>query len=192
MQPKDAPLTTAQMIVAAAQRVIATRGPGKLSMSAVAAEANVSRPTMYRWFPTKDLLLAAITADEVERFDAALQTVIDAHRTPARRLDAALDFVVTYLDEVMPNDPIGVDPAFALQSLADTLPSHAEVLARSLGDALETVPAVGNRALTRVEAAEMFLRIAYSHYLVPHREPVELLRILRGFAGLPRRRLARA
>ena len=83
------------------------------------------------------------------------------------------------------------DPAFALQSLADTLPSHAEVLARSLGDALETVPAVGNRALTRVEAAEMFLRIAYSHYLVPHREPEELLRILRGFAGLPPRRLAR-
>ena len=32
---------------------------------------------MYRWFPTKTLLLAAITAYEVEQFDAGLQALAD-------------------------------------------------------------------------------------------------------------------
>ena len=180
--------TTAEVILAAARRAIASRGPGKLTLSAVAAEAGVSRPTLYRWFPTKAILLAAITAYEVEHFDAGLQSVIDAHRAPGSRLDAALRYIVTYLDDATAADPIGADPAFALQSLADTLVPHIESLARLLGDALDSVPVVRAGVLTRDEAAEMFLRIAYSHYLVPHRDPEEMLGMLRRFAGLGRTR----
>jgi AcrR family transcriptional regulator len=178
------PRTTAQLILAAAGRVIAARGPTRLSLSAVAAEAGVSRPTVYRWFPTKQLLLAELAASEVERFDAGLEAVLAARRTPATRLDAALRHLVTYLDEAVPSGSIEADPAFALQSLADTLPSHAVSLADLLDDALDDVPAVRTGALTRVEACEMFLRVAYSHYLVPHRDPEEMLRLLLGFAGL--------
>jgi AcrR family transcriptional regulator len=178
--------TTAESIVAAAKRAIAGRGPGRLTLSAVAAEAGVSRPTLYRWFPTKGILLAAIAAYEVEQFDSGLRSVIDAHRAPGRRLDAAIRYVVTYLDDATAADPIGADPAFALQSLADSLPPHVESLARLLGDALDRVPAVRAGDLTREQAAEMFLRVAYSHYLVPHRDPEELLGILRRFAGLAR------
>jgi len=178
--------TTSEVILAAGRRAIASRGPGKLTLSAVAAEAGVSRPTLYRWFPTKGILLAAITAYEVEHFDAGLQSVIDAHRAPGSRLDAALRYIVTYLDDATAADPIGADPAFALQSLADTLVPHIESLARLLGDALDSVPVVRAGVLTRDEAAEMFLRIAYSHYLVPHRDPEEMLGMLRRFAGLGR------
>ena len=61
-----------------------------------------------------------------------------------------------------------------------------------LGDALQQVPAVRNGALTSEQAAEMFLRVAISHYLVPHPEPDVLLANLRSFAGLPRRSSIRA
>ncbi len=44
----------------------------------------------------------------------------------------------------------------------------------------------------REEAAELFLRIAYSHYLVPHPDSEVLLANLRSFAGLSRRSLTRA
>ena len=40
--------------------------------------------------------------------------------------------------------------------------------------------------LSREQAAELFLRLAYSHYLVPHPDPEVLLANLRSFAGLPR------
>ena len=177
--------TTSEVILAAAQRAIRGRGPKKLTLSAVATEAGVSRPTLYRWFPTKTLLLAAITAYEVEQFDIGLQALADAHRSPARRVDAALRYLVTYLEESMGSDSIQADPAFSLQSLADSLGPHIESVARVLGDALDELPAVHVSALTREQAAEMLLRVAYSHYLVPNPDPEALLATLRVFAGLP-------
>ena len=184
--------TSRDAILAATRRSIAERGPGKLTLSAVAAAAGVSRPTLYRCFPTKDDLLAAIAGYEEEQFDRGLREVIAAHRSPARQLDAALRYLVTYLDDLMGGDPIGADPQFALQSLARELPVQSAALVRLLGDAFLQVPAVRSRRISRVQAAEMFLRVAYSHYLVPHAEPEVLLANLRSFAGLGRGSAIRA
>jgi AcrR family transcriptional regulator len=184
--------TSRDAILAATRTVIAERGPGKLTMSAIATAAGVSRPTLYRWFPTKDDLLAAIVVYEEEQFDLGVRAVIAAHRSPARRLDAFLAFEVNYLDGLIGPDPVGADPRFALQSLARSLPVQVESLARLLGDALQQVPAVRSGALTSAQAAELFLRVAISHYLVPHPEPDVLLANLRSLAGLPRRAAIRA
>ncbi|MEY2455847.1 MAG: hypothetical protein QOK06_941 [Acidimicrobiaceae bacterium] len=184
--------TSVDAILDATRRVIAERGPEKLRMSAIAAEAGVSRPTLYRWFPTKDELLAAFTAYEEQVFDARLREVIDAQRAPGRKLDAALRLLVTYLDGLMGPDPIGADPAFALQSLASSLGPQTTSFVRLLGDAFDTVPAVRQRHLSREQAAELFLRLAFSHFLVPHPDPEVLLANLRSFAGLTRRSIARA
>jgi AcrR family transcriptional regulator len=183
----DAAPSTADRILAGARRAVAQRGSGKLAMSAVAAEAGVSRPTLYRWFPTKALLLAALTAYEVEQFDAGLRHAVEGRRSDAQRLDAALLYLMSYIDDAMGPDPIGADPAFALQSLADALDPHVVSLTELLGGALDGVPVVASGTLSRAQAAEMFLRVAYSHYLVPHRNTDELLSILRGFSGLTRR-----
>ena len=179
--------TTAETILAAAQRSIRQRGPQKLSLSAVATEAGVSRPTVYRWFPTKTLLLAAIAAHEVEQFDLGLQQLADSYDDPAARFDAALRYLVAYLDETIGPDAISADPAFALQSLADSLGPHIESVARVLGDALDEIPAVRSGALTREQGAEMLLRVAYSHYLVPSPDTEQLLDTLRTFAGVETR-----
>jgi AcrR family transcriptional regulator len=181
------PTTTAESILQAARTAMAERGPERLSVSAVAAKAGISRPTLYRWFPTKADLLAAIVAYEETQFDIGLQVVIDAHRSPRRRLDAALRYLVNYLDESMMPDPISADPAYSLESLARSLRPHVEILARLLGDALDEVPSVREGRLSREEAAEIFLRLAYSHYLVPHADAEVLLATVREFAGLPRR-----
>ena len=184
--------TSRDAILAATREAVAARGPDKLTMSAVANAAGVSRPTLYRWFPTKDDLLSAIAVYEEEQFDLGVRALVDAHRSPARRLDAFLAFAVNYLDGLIGPDPIGADPRFALQSFARSLPVQVETLARLLGDALQQVPAVRTGALTSEQAAEMFLRVAISHYLVPHPEPDVLLANLRSFAGLPRRSSVRA
>ncbi len=184
--------TSAEAILQAARRVIAERGPEKFTMSAIAAAAGVSRPTLYRWFPTKDHLLEALTAYEEQLFDARLREVIEAQRTPARKLDAALRLLVTYLDGLMGPDPIGADPAFAIQSLAASLGPQSASLVRLLGGAFEAVPSVRRGHLTRDQAAELFLRMAYSHYLLPHADPEVLLANLRSFAGLSRRSITTA
>jgi AcrR family transcriptional regulator len=184
--------TSRDAILAAARQAVAERGPDKLTMSAVANAAGVSRPTLYRWFPTKDDLLAAIAAYEEEQFDRGVQALVSAHRSPARQLDAFLTYAVNYLDGLIGPDPIGADPRFALQSLARSQPVQVEILARLLGDALLQVPAVRSGAMTSEQAADMFLRVAISHYLIPHPQPDVLLANLRSFAGLPRRSSIRA
>ena len=181
--------STADVILAAARRVIRNRGPDRLTLTAVAAEAGVSRPTIYRWYPTKTLLLATLAAYEVDQFDRGLQALADANRDPARRLDAALRYLVTFLDESTGTNLFLVDPGFSLQSLADSHDPHVDSLARVLGDALDEVPTVRSGALTREQAADMFLRLAYSHYVVPHQDPEALLATMRAFAGLPGRRI---
>ena len=186
------PSTSAELILAATRRAIAAKGPGKLTLSEVASAAGVSRPTLYRWFPTRGDLFTALTEYERTQFDEGLRAEIGAHRTPARRLDVALRYLVSYLDESMGANPISVDPEFALRSLNDSLADQVETLVRLLGSALDQVPAVRTKAMTRTQAAEMFLRVAYSHYLVPHPDTEELLASARTFAGLPGSPLARA
>jgi AcrR family transcriptional regulator len=174
--------STSELILAAARRVVIQTGTSQLTLSAVAVEAGVSRPTLYRWFPSKELLLASLAGYEVARFDAGIAVVVGRRRTARTRLDAALRFIVGYLDDNA--NAIQANPSFALQSLGDSLEPHIESVARLLDEDLDEVPAVRDGALTRPQTVEMFLRLAYSHYLVPHRDTEELLTILRGFAGL--------
>lgn len=168
----------------AARRAIATRGPDQLTMSAVAAEAGISRPTLYRWFPTKTDLLAGLASYEELRFDAGLREVIAAHRTPRTQLDAALRYTVSFLGETTLPSPITIDPAFFLESLGASLAPHSDMLAALLSEGLREVPAVRDGILTGRQVAELFLRIAYSLYLVPHTDAEELLATMRDLAGL--------
>jgi AcrR family transcriptional regulator len=186
------PSTSREAILLATRQAIIERGPGKLTLSAVAAAAGVSRPTLYRWFPTKNDLLVTFADYEEQQFDTGLRAVVDAYRSPARKLDAALQYLVTYLDDLMGADPIGADPEFALESLARSLPVQVDALVRLLGDAFQQVPAVRSRRLSREQAAELFLRMAYSHFLVRHADPEALLASMRAFAGMPRRATMRA
>ena len=152
----------------------------------------MSRPTVYRWFPTKEDLLRALAELEERQFGQGLQALIDAQRTPARRLEAALRYLVTYLDEARVPDPTGVDPAFMLRNLAEGLETQVDTFARVLGPALDEVPAVRAKDLSREQAAELFLRLAYSHYLLPHPDAERLLAAIRSFAGVARRRATAA
>jgi hypothetical protein len=87
----------------------------------------------------------------------------------------------------MGSDPIGVDPAFALASLNSMILTQVTTLTDLLGDALDVVPGVASGRVDRRGAAEMFLRLAYSQYLVPNPDAEAMLATMRGFAGLPRR-----
>lgn len=184
--------TSVDGILAATRRVIAERGPERFTMSAVAAAAEVSRPTLYRWFPSKDDLLEALTVYEEELYISRLEAAVQAQSGRARKLDAALRCLVTYLDGLMGPDPIGADPVFAIHSLATSLAPQTEAFVRVLDDALLAVPAVRLGHLTPTGAAELFLRLAYSHFLFPHPEPEVLLTDLRSFAGMSTRSIISA
>jgi len=181
----DKRTTSADAIVVAACRLLAQLGSHeRLSLSAVAEAAGVSRPTLYRWFATREDLLEAISLRQEERFYEGLAAALEIETTPAERLDAALRYLVTYLDETLGTKSLMHEPGFVVRSLATSLPKQRATWARLVGDALARAPAVRAKDLSVEQAAELFLRLAYSHYLIPSPEPEVLLQCMRSMAGL--------
>lgn len=65
------------VILAAARRVLAGQGIGALTIGAVAAEADVSKPAVYYYFTSREDVLGSLAAEIIEQEVAALERAID-------------------------------------------------------------------------------------------------------------------
>ena len=65
-------ISTQQRILAATAEVLGRNGKRKLSLSDVAVQAGVSRPTLYRWFASKEDLLSAFSKYERQTFESGM------------------------------------------------------------------------------------------------------------------------
>ena len=82
--------TIRQRLLDAALETASINGIAKLSVGDVARRADLSRQTLYRYFPSKDALVAEVVTIETAKL---IQQVIDAavaHDDPQRSLEAAL------------------------------------------------------------------------------------------------------
>ena len=64
----------------AARQLVMQTGARKLSLTEVATLAGVSRPTVYRYFMSKEELIAALGKHEYRRFNAAVADAVPASR----------------------------------------------------------------------------------------------------------------
>ena len=84
------PEATHELILAAAQAMMAEQGPGGLTVSDVARRAGVNRGTAYQHFPTRERLVAAV----IERVGRGTKELLDA--TAPRGLDERIDATVEH------------------------------------------------------------------------------------------------
>ncbi len=77
-------LSTRRRILDATSVVLARSGYRNLQLSDVAAEAKVSRPTLYRYFGAKAGLLEALALYEQDNFDAGIAAAIAGFRAGDR------------------------------------------------------------------------------------------------------------
>lgn len=183
-EAKPPPSATAERILDATLLTLAQRGARRLSMSEVSAAASISRPTLYRYYPTKDDLLFALARHEQRRFDEGLIAALADETTASGRLDAAIRHLVAFLF-AYPGRVVDAEPAFVLERLRDALPVQAESLARLLADALSATPVVRRGDAMARDVAEVVVRLAMSQYLLPNPSPDVLLRTLRALVGCP-------
>ncbi|MFJ8584160.1 TetR family transcriptional regulator [Streptomyces sp. NPDC093595] len=80
-------------LLEAADRVVLRDGP-QASMNAIAAEAGITKPILYRHFGDKGGLYRALAKRHTDALLAALRTALDAPADRRRRVEATLD---TYL-----------------------------------------------------------------------------------------------
>ena len=159
-----------RMLQATAE-VLARNGQAKLSMSDVAAQAGVSRPTLYRWFPSKADLLGAFADYERQMFDEGIAAATAGLRGQ-ERLDGALRFIVDYQHSYSGVRVIDVEPEVAISQLSKAIPLMRSQLEKLIAGANSSVK------------ASAAIRIVFSHYIVRSDDDAEFLAQLRYVVGI--------
>ncbi|MGA8546136.1 MAG: TetR/AcrR family transcriptional regulator [Mycobacterium sp.] len=173
-----------ERILTAARRLVVQQGARRLSLTDVATLAGISRPTLYRYFPTKEDLLTALGKLEYQRINVAMQQAISGV-SGLERLEAAVDVVAAFLREQPPRSLVDLDPGFVNDEMARVLPTVTEVLAAVLTQCADEAdiafPASPH------DMAGAIARIALSHYIFPDVDAEAVRRQIRAAAGLPAR-----
>lgn len=163
--------TTKRRILAATAEVLGRSGKSKLSLSDVAAQAGVSRPTLYRWFASKEELLEAFGAYERHQFENGVAEAIAGLRG-TDRLDAVLQFIVKYQQSYSGVRVVDIEPEVAIGQLATVIPQMRAQLQRLLP---------GPNGAVKAATAT---RVAVSHYIVRSDDDDQLLAQLRHAVGI--------
>ena len=87
-------MATDQRVLDAAERCMDRFGPRRVSMSDVAAEAGLSRGSVYRYFADRDSLVTAVLERTADRFVAASEPEVDAARDLAGQVGAAAVYIL--------------------------------------------------------------------------------------------------
>jgi len=155
-----------ERILAATAEVLGRMGKTKLSLSEVAFQAGVSRPTLYRWFACKDDLLDALGKWETQMYERGVAEAC-AGLPANEKLDATLRYIVAYQHSYPGLRVVDIEPAHMIRRLSHIIP-----LMRARLERLIPGPDSADAAATAV-------RVAVSHYLVRSDDDANFLEQLR-------------
>jgi len=167
----DEESSTRQRLLIATAEVLSRKGMVKLSLSEVASQARVSRPTLYRWFASKQELLDAFSVWEGDNFDRGIGKATAGLRGK-EKLDAALRFIVDYQYSYSGYRMADIEPGHVIGQLSRVIPIMRERLERLLPGPNGPV------------AAATAVRVAVSHYLVRSDDADQFLAQLRHAVGI--------
>jgi AcrR family transcriptional regulator len=170
--------STEERILNAALGLIGRQGVQRLGMAQIADAAGVARGTLYRYFPSRDLVLAAAADYDEVRFRAGLDQVLASVRTPEERIGAFVGYAFDFIRSHPARPLFESEPGFVLSYLLDHLPALRSELTERLGDALDTVPAVKEGDLDREQLADVIVRLFASSWIIPESDENELVQSL--------------
>ena len=166
---------TEERILTSALILIGRRGVRRLGMRELAEAAGVSRGTLYRYFPSKEHVLAAAAAFDGQRFTDGLDAALAVERAPAQRISAFMSYSFEFI-RTHPCRPLfESEPGFVMSYLLDNLPALRDELVRHLGDAFDAVPAVAAGTLGKDELADVIARLFASSWIIPETDDASLV-----------------
>lgn len=167
-----------QRLVDAAVEAATIHGVSRMSMGDVARRAGLSRQTLYRYFPSKDALVAAVVGAEttvlIEQVLAASADIEDPRASLEAALGTALRLVRDHplLDRLVRTEPEALVP------LLTTEGSPAMVRVRSVVEALlaaRTPQQVGGDPIALRRFADVLTRLIISYAVSAPDDPPEVV-----------------
>jgi AcrR family transcriptional regulator len=171
---------TEDRILAAALRLLGRRGVRRLGMQEVSEAAGVSRGTLYRYFPSKEHLIAAVAVYDEWRFTDGLAASLRGVVDPAERVDALVGHVFDYIRTHPARSLFESEPGFVLGYLLDHLPKLADALMDQLGEALDSAPAVVSGRLSKEQLVDVVVRLFASSFIIAESDDRSLVQSVSG------------
>jgi AcrR family transcriptional regulator len=162
---------TATRILDATLATMADHGIARLSLEDVAKRARLSRQTVYRYFPSKGVLLEATVMREEQVFLANMTSAADRHRELEPALRAAIEAALrTGQDHVVLNRLLATEPTALVALVAGdsgpVLSAARQALEEILGGWLPKAP----KARLSM-AADAVARLLVSYVVNPPADP---------------------
>jgi AcrR family transcriptional regulator len=173
--PSVAYSATEERILTAGLGLIGRRGVRRLGMREIAETAGVSRGTLYRYFPSKDHVLAAAAAYDAQRFSNGLEAVLQAARSPEERISAFMAYAFDFIRSHPCRPLFESESGFVMSYLLDHLPALRDELLARLGDAFDRVPAVAAGTLGKDQLADVIVRLFASSWIIPETDDASLV-----------------
>ncbi len=167
--------STEERILTAALGLIGRRGVRRLGMREIAESAGVSRGTLYRYFPSKDHVVAAAAAFDAQRFSNGLDAVLAAAGSPEERMTSFMAYAFDFIRSHPCRPLFESESGFVMGYLLDHLPALRGELVVRLGDALDTVPAVAAGTLGKDQLADVIVRLFASSWIIPETDDASLV-----------------
>jgi AcrR family transcriptional regulator len=154
-------------------------GLTRLSLSDVAKHVGLSRPTVYRHFPTRDELIAAAVGREASMLVDAVITSITGISSPRAAVEAAVLEALrltrehALLDRIIRTEPETLVPLL----VAGWNPGHVSVLGR-VRQSTEALLAFGLPRMDEVarrRVADVLARLLISYAINPPDDPPEIV-----------------
>lgn len=178
------PRTRARIFEGALQ-AIARHGLTKLGMQDVSEHAGVSRGTLYRYFPNRDILLRSLAEFERERFQQRVGEALRSAPAGAARLNVALQHVARYVSEHPAiRRLIENEPAFVLRYLRDQFPALCATTGVFFAPLVATAEPVRQGVATPEQLVDWLTRVMISAVLFPDQDPDRMARSLTAVFGL--------
>lgn len=168
--PVLTPEVTRERILDAAEVAMRRYGFRRASMNDVAQHARVSRGSVYRYFPDRDTLVAAVLERLAQRFVASSEVSVRRRRTLAAQIAEAAVFIRTHLDDaVLTLGPGDVEDRMIATLLAAQMEGLLVEFVDFWQPYLQAAEARGEirAGLDHRRAAEWIVRVMVSFVMMP-------------------------
>ncbi len=154
-------------ILDGALSALITRGARRLSMSDICDASGVSRGTLYRYFSTKDEVLAAVSEFVSLSFENGVRQVAAAESDPMERFRAVMRFYSKYTHDRTPDRVFEVEPGFHLDFFRSHFKRHKAAVESALDLTFDYIDTLLDAPVNRDGVAEALVRLQLSTLVVP-------------------------
>jgi len=139
-----------EQILSAARRLMLRQGLRATSMEAIAAEARVAKPTLYKYFPDKNAVFEAIVARLMVALHQGVEAALQGEGTVVTRLTAALGAKYQAIDSLLEGSPHADELYDEHEKVRPEVRASEEAIERMVAEALGQAGVKQPELLTRL------------------------------------------